>query len=742
MHAGVVGLSSNLRPNKAAALLTLGKALFRFLKPISSSVAMSFGWSVSDIASLVQLAYKTSQGARAACGQYDDLTREISSLHVVLNRLKIEAAKPGNPINKDKAHGKEFRVIANGCKDILTQLDKVLVNYNALSEQERSVRRLWKKIKFGNGVVADVAALRSKITYYASSLTLFLNMISLGTIGTIEEKMDKAGGDLQDIKHAVNHITAHLMATAGEEGFVLTAHTNDDRGAWRELRRRLLKDGFQDSLVRKHMDIIMAYVKELGDRGVYDNTTIHEAEEGGTMPDPHKKASRATKSEVKGNTDVEDLSGPDGTPQHQVLSERDDQNTGYTSNVEGATIKLHDDPDISHRLNQIYGSKDSYCRRYETLKFFADLHDFTIYEVDPSVSELLDAFHFRYMAIGFRGLSPVTEDFRTEGKRILWHMNDSFDADTRRYLRSVRMPPRFRLHATCNVFSVDTIRANDARESSMQILIDMQYWVACFDQDTHCRACVDARLRRLCAIRHSDWGGTEYAQALHGYPDIDDFETLSFWHDTYERHQTKSSNLLRDVVLRYRNFRYPSSDARSESNVPAGYELPAFVSDQAVIYKMYEIGAISDSYSKQSSEASSLQEVRLLGIIEKQPVRYESLNINTIPQEPGVTAYWTPNGLAVSAMNLILHAGGQFHQGGDQSFVSGRITALVGTISIEILKAFIELEQHPPEYAAAILPLHWDGSISVQYHQTIDHRHLPDFPAIRIHRYPNNTLPD
>ncbi|KAI4088326.1 MAG: hypothetical protein LQ339_008723 [Xanthoria mediterranea] len=592
-------------------------------------------------------------GARAACGQYDDLTREISSLHVVLNRLKIEAAKPGNPINKDKAHGKEFRVIANGCKDILTQLDKVLVNYNALSEQERSVRRLWKKIKFGNGVVADVAALRSKITYYASSLTLFLNMISLGTIGTIEEKMDKAGGDLQDIKHAVNHITAHLMATAGEEGFVLTAHTNDDRGAWRELRRRLLKDGFQDSLVRKHMDIIMAYVKELGDRGVYDNTTIHEAEEGGTMPDPHKKASRATKSEVKGNTDVEDLSGPDGTPQHQVLSERDDQNTGYTSNVEGATIKLHDDPDISHRLNQIYGSKDSYCRRYETLKFFADLHDFTIYEVDPSVSELLDAFHFRYMAIGFRGLSPVTEDFRTE-----------------------------------------------------------------------------------------DWGGTEYAQALHGYPDIDDFETLSFWHDTYERHQTKSSNLLRDVVLRYRNFRYPSSDARSESNVPAGYELPAFVSDQAVIYKMYEIGAISDSYSKQSSEASSLQEVRLLGIIEKQPVRYESLNINTIPQEPGVTAYWTPNGLAVSAMNLILHAGGQFHQGGDQSFVSGRITALVGTISIEILKAFIELEQHPPEYAAAILPLHWDGSISVQYHQTIDHRHLPDFPAIRIHRYPNNTLPD
>ena len=706
---------------------------------------MSFGWSVSDIASLVQLAYKTSQGARAACGQYDDLTRETSSLHVVLNRLKVEAAKPGNPINKDKAHGKELAVIADGCKDILTQLDKVLVKYNALSEQERSVRQLWKKIKFGNGVVADVAALRSKITYYTSSLTLFLNMISLGTIGTIEEKMDRAGGDLQDIKHAVNHITAHLMATAGEEGSVLTAHTNDDRGAWRELRRRLLKDGFQDSLVRKHMDIIMDYVKELGDRGVYDNTTIHEAEEGGTMPEPHREASPATKSEVKGNTDDENLSGPDGTPQHQVLSERDDQNTGYTSNIRGATIELHDDPDISHRLNRIYGSKDRHCRRYETLKFFVNFHDLTIHEVDftirevdltihevdPSVSELLDAFHFRYMAIGFRGLSPVTEDFRTEAKRILWHMNDSFDADTRHYLRSM---PRFRLHATCNVFSVDTIRANDARESSMQILIDMQYWVACFDQDTHCRACVDARLRRFCAVRRYDWGGTEYEQALHGYPDIEDFETLNFWHDTYESHQTKASALLRVVDQRYRSLRYSGSNARSESNVPADYELPAFVSDQAVIYKLGEIRAISDPYSKQSSEASFLQDVRLLGIIEKQPVRSESLNINSIPGEPGVTVYWTPNGLAVSAINLMLHDV-------DQSFASGRIDTLCGRISIEILKAFIELDQRPPEYEAAILPLHWDGSISVQYHQTIDHRHLPDFPAIRIHRYPNNTIP-
>lgn len=121
-------------------------SIFKLLNPqlisIKRRIAMSFGWSISDIALLVRLAYKTSQGARAACGQYDDLTRETSNLHVILNRLNVEASKPGNPIDKDKSHGKELRVIASGCKDVLTQLDKVLVKYNALSEEEKSVRRL------------------------------------------------------------------------------------------------------------------------------------------------------------------------------------------------------------------------------------------------------------------------------------------------------------------------------------------------------------------------------------------------------------------------------------------------------------------------------------------------------------------------------------------------------------------------------------------------------------------------
>ena len=245
---------------------------------------MSFGSSISDIALLVQLAYKITQGARAACGEYDELTRETSSLHVVLNRLHVEVTKPGGSLDRrGGTYGQELRSISSGCEDVLTQLDKILVSYNALSEQEKSARRLWKKIRFGSGAVADVAELRSRVTYYTSALSLFLNLISVGTVGEVEKKMDRAGGDLKDIKIAVNSITARLMATAGHEGSAMTAYTNDDRDAWRELRRGLASDGFSDSIIRKHKRRIMDYVKELGNRGILDNGGADEFEEGDSM---------------------------------------------------------------------------------------------------------------------------------------------------------------------------------------------------------------------------------------------------------------------------------------------------------------------------------------------------------------------------------------------------------------------------------------------------------------------------
>ena len=233
---------------------------------------MSFGYSAGDAVLLSQLAWKTVQNARKACGEHDELTREALSLHVVLRRLEQDAEKPGSPINRpNDTYKEELDVVFDGCKKVLNVLDQVLTKYNALSDQERSGRKLLARIRFGNGKMADMVEMRGKLAYYSSAMSLFLNMVSMRSMGRVERRMNDAGGDLKEIKVAVNGITAHLMSISiRHEGSVLTAYADDDRAVWKEFRRELLKDGFSSSIIRKHKAVIKAYIEELGSRGLFD----------------------------------------------------------------------------------------------------------------------------------------------------------------------------------------------------------------------------------------------------------------------------------------------------------------------------------------------------------------------------------------------------------------------------------------------------------------------------------------
>ena len=247
---------------------------------------MSLGYSINDVISLTRTAWNVVQNSRKACGEHDELTREVSSLHLVLKRLEYEAAKPESPVNKPgHSYGEELDFIASGCHRVLKVLDQILEKYNALSEVERSGRKLWQKIKFGNGQMANLADYRSKVVYYTSAMSLWLNMISIGTMGSVEKQMNDAGGDLKEIKEAVNGIAAHLVAKDRSEGSVLTAYPGDDKAIWKELRRELTDEGFSSSVIGKHKHLIKAYIEELGARGLLDDADSQDMNEP-TAQDP------------------------------------------------------------------------------------------------------------------------------------------------------------------------------------------------------------------------------------------------------------------------------------------------------------------------------------------------------------------------------------------------------------------------------------------------------------------------
>ncbi|KAK4695981.1 hypothetical protein P7C71_g1863, partial [Lecanoromycetidae sp. Uapishka_2] len=124
---------------------------------------MSFGFSPGDIILIVKLAHKTIQGCRKARGEYDELSYELLSLHAVLQRLDQEVKKPESAMNRaDESSKEEIRHILEGCGKVLKSLESIFEKYNASSEVERSGRKMWQKIRFGNGELVDIADLRSK----------------------------------------------------------------------------------------------------------------------------------------------------------------------------------------------------------------------------------------------------------------------------------------------------------------------------------------------------------------------------------------------------------------------------------------------------------------------------------------------------------------------------------------------------------------------------------------------------
>lgn len=237
---------------------------------------MSFGYSVGDAVLLTQLAWHTVQGARKACGEHDELTREASSLHKVLQRLQHEVENPESPVNRaDEDRRRELGEHVADCERILRVMDEVLTKYNALSEDKRSGKKLWQKIRFGNGEMKDLAEIRLKFATHTSAILMSLNLCSLGSQGRVEAQLSSQSGELRGIRESVNYITAMLTATS-QDGTAWTFYTNDDKAFWRELRRGLNREGFSSATLHKHKQLINAYVKELGERGVFDEQESHD----------------------------------------------------------------------------------------------------------------------------------------------------------------------------------------------------------------------------------------------------------------------------------------------------------------------------------------------------------------------------------------------------------------------------------------------------------------------------------
>ncbi|KFY87357.1 hypothetical protein V500_07002 [Pseudogymnoascus sp. VKM F-4518 (FW-2643)] len=248
---------------------------------------MSFGFSSSDIALVIQLAVKVIDNSRGAIGEQHEFVREMSSLHIALQRLKYEKSKPGSLLNREKDDRiGELDTIIKDCRGLLKPVKRQLERYNGLAdEKKRGFFRAWQSFRFGNLEMRKLIDVARRISQYKDSISLYLNLICVGSQGRVERWMYELGGEVREMRLEINRIAVFMQA-GGIEGSILTSYAEDDKAAWRDLRRSLSMAGFQTSTLDRYRDNIKDYLMELGKRGALDDVPETEYLLAPTKNDP------------------------------------------------------------------------------------------------------------------------------------------------------------------------------------------------------------------------------------------------------------------------------------------------------------------------------------------------------------------------------------------------------------------------------------------------------------------------
>ena len=108
---------------------------------------------MGDFAVLGQLAWKIYKTCKDAPESFQNLSQEVSSLHIVLKEL--EEIYSDAPLST--AQQSRLETVGDGCRAVLEDLQGILDRYNSLGTK---TKRTWDRLGWGS---KDVSELRSRL---------------------------------------------------------------------------------------------------------------------------------------------------------------------------------------------------------------------------------------------------------------------------------------------------------------------------------------------------------------------------------------------------------------------------------------------------------------------------------------------------------------------------------------------------------------------------------------------------
>ncbi|KAK3697715.1 hypothetical protein LTR37_017297 [Vermiconidia calcicola] len=244
---------------------------------------MSFGFSPSDIVTLISLTSKAYRGWKHACGEYSEITGSLDSLSIVLQRIEREASKPGSVLKRTAQDMQDLGDVLANCEPTIRELHSIVVRYKSMGS---SRQKNWDRLQLGFKNLGD---LKSKLTQHVTLVSAYLDVVGLGMLGKIERDVSALP---QQILNTVNGLVAEIRA-GRREGSVMTTYEDDEKDVWRQFRRELIGDGMRSSMIHKYKPLIRKYLRERAERGDLEEQPVEDVLEA-----PYHSSSSITRQGV------------------------------------------------------------------------------------------------------------------------------------------------------------------------------------------------------------------------------------------------------------------------------------------------------------------------------------------------------------------------------------------------------------------------------------------------------------
>ena len=207
-----------------------------------------FGVSIGDFVTLGTLAWNLYRSCKTASAEFEEVSREVISLHTAIKELEDDAGRPRSLLKEASISKKqELDQLVKNTKSVLQQLDKLVTKYQSLSTKHR---KKWDTFKFGQEGLMEI---RSKIVFHTSAINLFLTSLSTESLSRIERKLDEMVAEFR----------------RGDREASTVACLDDDvpeaEEQWTALKKELVDDGFTEQDIEIHKTWIKARLLEMID---------------------------------------------------------------------------------------------------------------------------------------------------------------------------------------------------------------------------------------------------------------------------------------------------------------------------------------------------------------------------------------------------------------------------------------------------------------------------------------------